>query len=126
MNPETNEKRVRLSNDQRARVRGSLAAYLCKMGLDQEKAVAAVCAGSPAMFEQVARTIARGRHFRETREVTPDAFNLAFAEWIARKAGVRDDAQQGAQDDAQPAPAAAPVFRECSAEAPAVRDLFAI
>lgn len=86
--------RIRLTNDQRAKVRGTLAAYLCKMGLPQDVAVAAVTNGSPAMYEQVSRRIARFPSYTDTREVTPEMFNLAFAEWVARKAGCREEQEE--------------------------------
>lgn len=94
-------KKVRLTNEDRAKVRGTLAQYLVNMGLDEDTAVAAVTHGSPSMADAVGRRIARGPGYAVTREVTPAMFNLAFAEWIAYKCGLRDeDAPAPAEEEA--------------------------
>lgn len=94
-------KKVRLTNEDRAKVRGTLAQYLVNMGLDEDTAVAAVTHGSPSMADAVGRRIARGPGYAVTREVTPAMFNLAFAEWIAYKCGLRDeDAPANAEEEA--------------------------
>jgi hypothetical protein len=81
--------KARLTNADRAKVRGTLAQYLVNMGLDEDTAVAAVTRGSPSMADAVGRRIARGPGYAQTHTVTPEMFNLAFAEWIAYKAGFR-------------------------------------
>ena len=100
----------RLTKDQRAKVRGTLAQYLVRMGLDEDTAVRAVTNGSPCMADAVGRRIANGPGYSQLREVTPDMFNLAVAEWIAYKCGIRDeDAPATADEDETPeadAPAA--------------------
>ena len=84
--------KTRLTNSDRAKVRGSLVRYLVRMGLDEATATAAVTRGSPCMADAVGRRIARGPGYAVTREVTPAMFNLAFAEWVAYKCGVREEA----------------------------------
>lgn len=81
----------RLTAVQRSRVRGSLVVYLERMGLPADEAVEAVTSGSPSMADAVGRRIARMPSYAATRAVSADMFNLAVAEWIARKAGVRRD-----------------------------------
>jgi hypothetical protein len=94
-------KKVRLTNEDRAKVRGTLAQYLVNMGLDEDTAVAAVTHGPPSMADAIGRRIARGPGYAATREVTPAMFNLAFAEWIAYKCGIRDEAAPApAEEDA--------------------------
>ena len=102
-------KKVRLTNEDRAKVRGTLAQYLVNMGLDEDTAVAAVTHGSPSMADAVGRRIARGPGYAVTREVTPAMFNLAFAEWIAYKCGIRDEATPApAEEEAPATPPATP------------------
>lgn len=104
-----NTTKTRLTNDQRAKVRGTLAQYLVNMGLDEPTAVAAVTRGSPSMADAIGRRIARGPGYAVTREVTPAMFNLAFAEWIAYKCGVRDEAAPARADEGEATePEAAP------------------
>ena len=83
--------KARLTNADRAKVRGTLAQYLVNMGLDDDTAVAAVTRGSPSMADAVGRRIARCPGYAQTHTVTPEMFNLAFAEWIAYKCGIRDE-----------------------------------
>lgn len=88
----------RLTKDQRAKVRGTLAQYLVRMGLDEDTAVRAVTNGSPCMADAVGRRIANGHGYADTRDITPEMFNLAVAEWIAYKCGIREEVASADED----------------------------
>ena len=107
----------RLTKDQRAKVRGTLAQYLVNMGLDESTAVAAVTRGSPSMADAVGRRIARGPGYAVTREVTPAMFNLAFAEWVAYKCGIREEVAHATADEDETPEADAPAEPDKVAEA---------
>lgn len=130
--------KTRLSKKDRALVREILVKWLLAMDCDEDTARRAVTHGSPCMADAIGRRIANGPGYAITRTITPEMLNAATVGCICYKCGLRDDAAPVLDDDAgddaageaspvleEPAPAAAPVFAECSAEAPAVRDLFA-
>lgn len=80
----------RLTKAGRDWVRSSLISQLVRWGLTPEKAVAAVDHGRPSMFEQVSRRIARQSLWQVEHRFTVEMVTLAFADWIAYKAGVRE------------------------------------
>ena len=101
----------RLTKEQRAKVRGTLVKWLhdCA-GLDLDTATRAVTHGSPCMADAIGRRIANGPGYAETREITPEMFNLAFGGWIAYKCGLRDEAAPDtADEDETPAEPAATI-----------------
>lgn len=83
-------KRHRLANDDKAFVRGQLAQGLRSLGMDEATIEATLNTGSVPLPVDVTRRIARMDEYADGG-CTIDLVRRAFGDWIAYKAGVRQE-----------------------------------
>lgn len=80
----------RLANEDKAFVRAQLAQGLRSLGMDADTIAATMITGSVPLPVDVARRIARMEEY-ERDGCTIELVRRAFGDWIAYKAGVRQE-----------------------------------